>query len=143
MAHPIDRNYVQEERPVSSQDRSLGELFSELTREMSTLVRQEVSLAKVEMSGKAAQVGRDFGFLAAGAAVAYAGFLALVAALIIIVAHAMPWWLSALLVGLVISAVGAYLVWQGLENLKHANLAPSQTLDTLKEDTQWAKDQVS
>ncbi len=143
MAHQLDGNYVTEERPSPAADRSLGELFTDLTRDMSTLVRQEVELAKTEMSHKAAKVGRDVGFLAAGAAVAYAGFLAIVAAIIIIVAHVMPWWLAALLVGLVVAGIGGYLVWQGIEDLKTADLAPTQTLETLKEDTTWAKDQVS
>ena len=57
----------------SKDDRSLGELFSELAQETSTLVRQEVQLAKTEMGQKASRVGKDVGFLAAGGAVAYAG----------------------------------------------------------------------
>jgi uncharacterized membrane protein YqjE len=143
MAHPVDGNYIQEQRTSGQEDQSLGELFGELTREMSTLVRQEVSLAKVEMSSKAADAGRDVGYLAAGAAVAYAGFLAIVAALVIIVAHALPWWLAALLVGIVIAAIGGFLVYQGMQHLKRLNLAPTRTLETLKEDAQWAKDQAS
>lgn len=143
MAHPVDGNYIQEQRTSGKEDQSLGELFGELTREMSTLVRQEVSLAKAEMSGKAADAGRDVGYLAAGAAVAYAGFLAIVAALVIIVAHVMPWWLAALLVGIVIAAIGGFLVYQGMQHLKRLNLAPTRTLETLKEDAQWAKDQAS
>jgi len=143
MARPIDGNYVTEERSTPTADRSLGELFSDLTRDMSTLVRQEVDLAKTEMTHKATKVGRDVGFLAAGAAVAYAGFLAILAGIIIIVAHALPWWLSALLVGVVVAAIGGFLVWRGMQDLKTANLAPTQTLETLKEDTTWAKDQVS
>src|SRR5438270_13372244 len=105
MAHQINGEYVTEQRQSPAEDRSIGELFSDLTRDLSTLVRQEVDLAKTEMSHKATAVGRDIGFLAAGAAVAYAGFLAIIAAVIIIVAHVMPWWLSALLVGIVVAAI--------------------------------------
>jgi len=65
------------------QERSLGELLGDLTREITTLVRQEMALAKAEMSQKAAKVGKDVGFIAAGGLVAYAGLLALVAALIL------------------------------------------------------------
>jgi len=107
------------------------------------LVRQEVELAKKEMSQKAAQVGKDVGFLLAGAAVAYAGFLAIIAAIIIIVAHAIPWWISALLVGVVVAAIGGYLVMRGMNELKKSNLAPTQTLDSLKEDARWTTDQMS
>jgi len=143
MAHQINGEYVTEQRQGPAEERSIGELFSDLTRDLSTLVRQEVDLAKTEMSHKAAAVGRDIGFLAAGAAVAYAGFLAIIAAVIIAVAHVLPWWLSALLVGIVVAAIGGYLAWQGMQDLKKTNLAPTQTLETLKEDSTWAKDQVS
>ncbi len=54
-------------------ERSVGELFAELSRDMATLVRQEVHLAKTEVSQKASQMGKDIGFLAVGGAVAYAG----------------------------------------------------------------------
>jgi hypothetical protein len=108
------------------------------------LVRQEVELAKTEMSQKASQVGKDVGFLAAGGMVAYAGFLALIAAVIIGLGQlGVTWWLSALLVGLVVAAIGAYLVFQGINDLKNANLAPQKTIETLKEDQQWAKQQTS
>jgi tetrahydromethanopterin S-methyltransferase subunit G len=143
MARPID-DISREERPVPREDRSLGDLFSELTRETTMLVRQEVELAKTEMSQKASQVGKDVGFLAAGGMVAYAGFLALIAAVIIGLGQlGVTWWLSALLVGLVVAAIGAYLVFQGINDLKNANLAPQKTIETLKEDQQWAKQQAS
>jgi xanthine/uracil permease len=123
-------------------ERSLGELFSELARETSTLVRQEISLARAEMGQKASEVGKDIGFLAVGGAVAYAGFLAIVAAIIIALAAYIPWWLSALLVGLVIAGIGYVLVQRGLSALKKQEMAPKQTLDTVKEDTEWAKQQM-
>jgi uncharacterized membrane protein YqjE len=142
MARPIDSNTVREPRPAGAGDPSLGELFGELSREMTDLVRGEVELAKTEMSHKASNMGKDFGLLAAGIAVAYAGFLALVAMLIIVLAHAMPWWLAALIVGVVVAAIGGYLVYQGMENLKRTNLAPAQTLETLKEDAEWTKEAI-
>jgi hypothetical protein len=143
MAHPIEPDQVREERLATKDDRSLGELFSELTRETTTLVRQEVDLAKTEMTHKAAEVGKDVGFLAAGGAVLYAGLLALIAALIIGLGQAgLTWWLSALIVGGVVLALGAFLVWRGLSNLRHTTMAPQETIDMLKEDAQWAKEQT-
>lgn len=147
MARPADpnqaSNHIREQRPAARDDRSLGELFAELTRETTTLVRQEVALAKAEMSHKAAAVGKDIGFLAAGGLVLYAGFLALIAAIIIGLGQlGVTWWLSALLVGLVVAGIGGALVYMGINDLKRTSLAPQQTLDTLKEDTQWAKDQT-
>jgi uncharacterized membrane protein YqjE len=123
-------------------DRSLGELFAELAQETSTLVRQEVNLAKVEMSEKASRAGRHAGVLAAGGALAYAGLLAILAGVIVLLNNIMPLWVSALLVGLVVAIVGYLLVRRALDALKREDFAPRQTMETLKEDQQWAKDQT-
>jgi len=126
----------------SSNDRSLGELFAELSRQTSTLIRQEVALAKTEMSGKASKVGKDVGSLAVGGAVAYAGFLAIVAAVIFLLAEVLPLWLSAFVVGLVVAAVGYMLIQRGLTSLKQEDLAPRRTIETLRDDAEWAKEQA-
>ncbi len=123
-------------------DRSLGELFSELSQDTTTLIRQEVNLAKTEMSQKASRVGKDVGFMAAGGAVAYAGLLAILAGVIALLGLVIPLWLSALLVGLVVAVVGYFLVKRGLDALKQEELAPRETIQTLKEDKEWAKDQT-
>jgi len=125
-------------------DRSLGELFAELTREIALLVRQEASLAKAEITEKAAGVGKNIGMLAAGGAVAYAGLLALVAAAISLLTKAgMPWWGSALLVGVVVMAAGSWLVWSGLKALKQVDLVPRRTLETVAEEKQWINRQAA
>ena len=125
-------------------DRSIGELFAELAQESATLVRQEVQLAKTEMSQKASRVGKDVGFLAVGGAVAYAGLLAIVAGLIFLLGDLdfLPLWLAAFVVGIVVAAVGYFLVKKGLDALKQENLAPQETIQTLKEDKEWAKDRT-
>lgn len=125
------------------EDRSLGELFAEMAQETATLVRQEVTLAKAEMSQKASRVGKHVGILAAGGAIAYAGFLAIIAGLIYLLADidVVPLWLAAFVVGLVVAAVGYFLIRKGLDALKQEDLAPRQTMETLKEDQQWIKDQ--
>jgi len=125
-------------------DRSLGELFGDLARDMGILVRQEVGLATTEMTYKASRLGQELAVVAAGALVLYAGLLALIATVIIGLATAgLAWWLAALVVGLVVTVVGAVLVQRGINSLKHADLAPRQTIETLKEDTQWAKEQMT
>jgi Putative Actinobacterial Holin-X, holin superfamily III len=126
----------------SRDDRSLGELFSELAQETSTLVRQEVNLAKTEMSQKASRAGRHAGVLAAGGALAYAGLLAILAAVIVLLDNVMPLWVSALLVGLVVAVVGYLLIRRALDALKREDFAPRETMETLKEDQQWAKEQT-
>ena len=124
-------------------NRSLGELFSELAQDTSTLVRQEVTLAKTEMSHKASRAGKHIGVLAAGGAVAYAGLLAILAGVIVLLDNVMPLWVSALLVGVVVAIVGYLLVRRALDALKREDFAPRETIETLREDQQWAKDQTT
>jgi xanthine/uracil permease len=125
-------------------DRSLGELFADLARDMGVLVRQEIGLASTELTHKATRAGRELATIAVGGVIAYAGLLAILAAIIIGLATAgLPWWLAALVVGVVVALIGGALVQRGLAALKHADFAPRETMQTLKEDTQWAKDQMS
>jgi hypothetical protein len=125
-------------------ERSLGDLFSELSRETTTLVRQEVQLAKAELTQSATEAARGIGMLVAGGAVAYAGLFFLLLAIVFGLIEA-GWdaWLSALVVGLVVVAIGAILVLRARESLKPANLAPRRTIETLKEDQEWAKEQIT
>ena len=125
-------------------ERSLGDLFSDLSRETTTLVRQEVQLAKAELTQSATEAARGIGMLLAGGAVAYAGLLFLLLAIVFGLIEA-GWdaWLSALVVGLVVVAIGAILVLRARESLKPANLAPRRTIETLKEDQEWAKEQIT
>ena len=125
------------------EDRSIGELFTELANETSTLVRQEVALAQTEMMGKITVFGKNAGFVAAGGAVGFAAFLTLLAAIVAGLSTFMPVWLSALIVAIVVGAIGFYLVSSSLAALKRTSLAPSETVTTLKEDAQWLKRQVS
>jgi len=126
------------------EERSLGELFAELSRETSTLVRHEVELAKTEMTRKASRMGKHVGFIVAGGLVAYAALLAIVASLIALLATVvdLPVWASALLVGAIIAGASYFLVQKGLQGLKEIDMTPKRTVQTLKEDVQWAKDQM-
>jgi hypothetical protein len=121
--------------------RSLGELFSELANETTTLVRQEIQLAKTEMTQKATEAGKDVGLIGAGGALAYAGLLALLAAAILGLGQLIPMWLSALIVGLVVVGIGYLLVQRGLTALKQIDPTPRQTIQTLQEDKEWVKEQ--
>jgi len=125
-------------------DRSLGELFGDLARDMGVLVRQEVGLATSEMTHKATRLAQNVVVAAIGGLVLYAGVLAILAAIIIALAAAgLAWWQAALVVGVIVAAIGGVLVRRGINALKHADFTPSQTVRTLKEDTQWAKEQMS
>lgn len=125
------------------EDQTLGELFTELARDMRTLVRQETEFARVEISQKAREAGKDIAFLAVGGLVAYAGFLALIAAAVFGLGEVMPLGLSALLVGVIVAGVGYFLVQKGLNQLKRTGLAPTKTIAEIKEDAQWLKDQTT
>ena len=120
-------------------DRSLGELFGDLAGQTGTLVREEVTLAKAELTQTATQAGKDIGVLVIGGAVAYAGLLALLAAVILALTTVLPAWLAALIVGLVVAGVGALLLQRGRAALAHTDLAPRQTLATLAADVDAVK----
>jgi len=123
-------------------ERSIGELFSELARDTTNLLRQEILLAKVELGQKASRAGRQVGLIAAGGAVAYAGLLAVIAAIILFLADHMAAWLAALLVGVAVMAIGYALIKQQLERLKRVDPKPQATIETLRQDQQWAKEQL-
>ena len=120
-------------------DQSLGALFSTLAADTSALVRQEISLAAREMGQKASTAGKNIGFVAAGGFVAYAGFLVVLAALVFLLAIWIPIWISALVVGLVVIAVGYGLIQTGVSGLKNLDLMPRRTMATLTDDVEWAK----
>jgi len=123
--------------------RSLGDLFSELATETGTLIRQEVTLAQAEITHKATKAGKNIAFLAVGGAVSYVGVLAITAAIILLLALVMPAWLSALIVGLVIAAGGYFLIASALNELRKTDPVPRETVQTIKEDARWLKKEVT
>lgn len=138
--------------PELRQERSIGELFGQLSQDMTLLVRQEVQLARAEMSDKLSRLGANLVSVIAGGFVAYVGALALVAALILglrDLANISPW-LSALIVGAVLAIAGYAMLRRGLAELKRVDPAPRRTVEnikddvqSIKEDVQWAKEQRS
>ena len=126
----------------SLENRPLGDLFGDLATEMSNLVRQEVALAKVEVAQKAKYVGRNVGYLVVGGAVAYAALLAILAGIIMLLASVLPNWGAALVVGAVVAVVGWLLVGKAMMALQQTDLTPRETVETLKEDATWMKEQI-
>ena len=121
---------------------SIGDLFSRLAADGASLMRQEVQLAKVELGEKAVQVGKQLGLMALGGGVAYAGILALVAALIVLIGQFVAMWLSAFLVGVVVLAAGYLILRAQLAAFRHFDPIPKATVRTLKEDKDWMKEQL-
>jgi len=126
----------------SLENRPLGDLFGDLATDMSNLVRQEVALAKVEITQKAKHVGRNVGYLVIGGAVAYAALLAIIAAIIMLLAKVVPQWGSALIVGAVVGGIGWMLIGKAMLALQQTDLTPRETVETLKEDATWMKEQI-
>jgi uncharacterized membrane protein YqjE len=121
-------------------DRSVGELLKQLANETTTLMRQELDLAKAEMREKAGKAGPGFGMWGAAGAMALLALGALTAFLILALDGAMPNWLAALIVALVYGTIAGLLYLRGKQKVDEAGSpVPEQTIDTLKEDVQWAK----
>ena len=124
--------------PPSADERSLGDLFAELSRETGVLIRKEVELASTELSGKLKVAGTQAAVVAAGGALAHAGLLVLLAAIVIgLTELGMPAWLAALLVALAVMVAGYALVNQGLSKMRSTSFTPVQTMETLKENATW------
>lgn len=131
---------INENRPM--ENRPLGDLFGDLATDMSSLVRQEVALAKLEITQKAKYLGRNVGYLVVGGAVAYAGLLAVIAAIIMLLDNYMPAWGAALLVGVVVALIAWMMIGKAISALQQADLTPHETVETLKEDATWMKQQI-
>jgi len=121
-------------------DKGLVELFSDFTRETTTLVRQEIDLAKAEIADSAKEVGKDAGLVAGGGITAHIGLLGLVAAAILGLGEAIPYWASALIVGAVLLAIGAGLGLYGQKRLKEVRLAPKRAIESVKKSAIIIKD---
>jgi uncharacterized membrane protein YqjE len=124
-------------------DRPIGELLRELSNQTTTLVKQELELAKAEMREKGKRAGVGLGLWGASGVVALLALGALTAFFILVLDEVMPDWLAALIVAAVYGAIAGVLYLQGRERVEEAGSpVPEQTVETVKEDVQWAKDQT-
>ena len=125
-------------------ERPIGDLVKQLAGQTSTLVRQEIDLAKAELTQKGQVAGKGAGLIGGAAVVGLLAAGALTACLILALAEVIPAWLSALIVALVLGAVAAVLALQGRNRIRAAGPpVPEQTVDTVKEDVEWAKTRAS
>jgi uncharacterized membrane protein YqjE len=123
--------------------RSAGDLLGKVTTDLSTLLRQEVELAKVEIKEEATKAGKASGMLASAGAVGYLVLVFLSLALMFALDAAMPIGWAALITAVVLGIVAAVLFVLGRKRLQQVNPKPEQTVETLKEDVQWAKNRNS
>lgn len=123
--------------------RSVADLFGDLARETSTLVRQEVKLATTEMGDKAKLAGTQIAVMAGGVLLGLLSFVILVWALIFGIAEAVPLWASALIVGGALAITAGILAGVGVSKLKELDPKPRQAAFELEETKTWVQRQVT
>lgn len=128
--------------PPHQTERPVGGLLSDLARQASLLLRQEVALAKAELLGKVGQLGTGVGLAVAGGLMAFAGFLYLLAAAMFGLGKILDMWLAALIVGVAVVVVGGILALIGRSRLRAEALVPHRTIRSLKDDAEWAREQM-
>jgi uncharacterized membrane protein YqjE len=127
-------------RPAGSDEASLGTLVRDLTQQMSTLVRDEMRLAQAEMAEKGKKAGLGIGMFGGAGVVALYGVGALVATAIMALALAMPGWLAALIVAVVLFAVAGVLALVGKSNVSKATPPkPEEAMAGLQQDVATVK----
>jgi hypothetical protein len=135
-----------------NEESSIVYLLKKLRDDTTTLVRDEISLAKTEISEKIASTSRNVGYLAAGALVAYAALMLILQGISFLLRdlfisggmnQASASLLSFLIVGGVVGIIGALLIVKALNTLKKEPLTPTKTAETLREDKEWVQNKVS
>ena len=125
------------------EERSLGELFGDLTRSLTTLIRKELELARTEMMTRAGRMSRDAAMMGVGGALLYAALIGLLAtAVLVLIELGLPAWLATVIVAVLVAAVGGLLVATGQDRLKKADLVPRRTIETVQDDAEWAKERL-
>lgn len=126
-----------------SYDRSFGDLLKELVTDLSVLVRQEIALARVEMTEKAKLYARASAMMMVAVVLALFAVGALTACIILAIHLALAAWLAALIVGAAYLLIAGILILVGAARLRQAGKpVPEQTMETIKEDVSWARQQA-
>jgi uncharacterized membrane protein YqjE len=128
---------------MSTDDRSLGEVFGDLSSDLSTLMKQELELAKAELKQEAGRAGRGAGMLGGAGLAAWFVLLFLSLAVMFLLDNWLPIEAAALITMAVWAVIAAALALTGRKELREANPQLPKTQQTLKEDAQWARAQKS
>jgi len=124
-------------------DPSLGQLFGDLTRQLSTLIRQEVDLARTEVTTKVTGTARDSALIGIGGTLVYAAILTLIATAVLgLIDAGVEPWVAALIVALIVGAAGVVLIVVGRDRLASADLVPKRTIETLRDDAELMKERT-
>lgn len=125
-----------------SETASIATLFNNLLRDMSTLIRQEVELARTETTEKVGEAGRSVTSMVIGGAIAYAGLLFLLLAAVFALELIMDAWLAALIVGAVVAIVGFIMFRTAQSKLRPSHMKPERTIESLRDDAAMVRHQV-
>jgi len=136
MSSPV---YPTDDHREEVEQTSVGELIGNISNDLSTLFRQEVELAKVELKEEATKAGKAAGMLGAAGYAGHLAVLLLSFALVFALGNVMDWGWAALIVGAIWGIVAAVLFVNGRKKMKTVDPVPRRTTETLKEDAQWLK----
>jgi uncharacterized membrane protein YqjE len=132
-----------QDREPGLREQPMGELFKKLSDDLSTLVRQELKLAQVEMTEKGKQAGIGLGMFGGAGLLGLLAALTLTTCVVAALSTQMKVWIAALIVTVVYAAAAGVLALQGKNRVAEATPpVPEQTVETVKEDVQWAKTQM-
>ena len=130
---------------------SIGDLVKQLQEDSTSLIRDEVALAKTEISEEISMVGKNIGFLVAGALVGYAALVILLIALGSLIAEglvaagldlALAHFLGLAIIAIIVGLISAALVKKALDKLKTTSLVPERTVESLKNNKEFVEDQI-
>jgi hypothetical protein len=128
---------------AGGRERPIGDLLGDLASQVSTLFRQEIELARTEIASNVKQVGRGAGLTGLGGTLIHAGFLAMLAAGVLgLIQAGMDPWLAAFIVGLLVIGIGFVLASIGLKEVQTADMAPRQTVASIRRDVEYVKEQI-
>ena len=125
------------------ESRGIGDLLGDLGRQVSTLVRKEIDLARVEVTSSVGRMSRGAAMAGAGGAILYAGLLVLLLAIVFgLIQAGIDAWLAALIVAIVVMGIGGVVTSMGLKQMQATELAPKQTAETVRENVEFVKEQI-
>lgn len=123
-------------------ERSLTEVLQDIVRNLQQIVRSEVELAKTEIRDEISKTKTSLALLAAGAVVGIFAFLFLLVTLVEALALVIPGWAAALIVGVVLAVIAAVLYSGGVKRFKQVHAKPERTVETIRENVEWARQQA-
>ncbi len=127
---------------VTSEPQGVGTLVSGIVEDLQNIVRGEVRLAKTEIKEEISAMGKGAASIAAGGLVAFVGFIFLMLAVTYLLNKWLEMWISAGIVAIALLAIGGIVAMAGKNRISEASLKPEETMESLKEDQQWANQQI-